>query len=50
LGLSEGAVRVAAHRLRRCYRQLLREEIALTLAKGESVDDELAELRRTLSE
>src|SRR5882724_10462749 len=32
LGMEEGAVRVAVHRLRKRYRQLLRDEIANTLA------------------
>ena len=32
MGLSEGAVKVAAHRLRQRYRELLREEIANTVA------------------
>ena len=44
LGLSEGAVKVAVHRLRRRYRDLLLEEIAATLAEGESVDEELHHL------
>jgi len=44
LGLSEGAVKVAVHRLRRRYRDLLLEEIAHTLAEGESVDEELRHL------
>ena len=30
--MSEGAVKVAAHRMRRRYRDLLREEIAQTVA------------------
>lgn len=41
LGLSEGAIKTAAHRLRRRYRDLLLDEIAQTLAEGESVDEEL---------
>jgi len=41
LGLSEPAVRVALHRLRQRYRQLLRDEIAQTVARVEDVDDEL---------
>ena len=49
LKLSEGALRVSVHRIRQRYRQLLREEIAHTLAEGEDVDSELADLRRVLS-
>lgn len=41
LGLSEPAVRVALHRLRQRYRQLLRAEIAATVDTAEDVDDEL---------
>jgi RNA polymerase sigma-70 factor (ECF subfamily) len=41
LGMSEGAVKVAAHRLRRRYRQLLRAEIAQTVAGPEEIDDEI---------
>ncbi len=41
LGMSEGAVKVAAHRLRRRYRALLREEIAQTVAGPDEVDDEI---------
>ncbi|HEY1120266.1 MAG TPA: sigma-70 family RNA polymerase sigma factor, partial [Haloferula sp.] len=44
LGLEEGAVRVAVHRLRKRYRQLLRQEIARTLAEPELVDEELRSL------
>ena len=43
------AVRVAVHRLRRRYRQVLREEIAHTVADESEVDDELNSLRRILS-
>lgn len=43
-GTTEGAVKVAAHRLRARYRELLRAEVAQTLADGESVDDELRAL------
>ena len=49
LKLSEGAVRVAVHRLRQRYRHLLREEIAHTLSDGEDIASELADLRRVLS-
>jgi RNA polymerase sigma-70 factor (ECF subfamily) len=44
LGLSEGAVKVAAHRLRQQYRDLLREEIARTVGAPEQVDEEIREL------
>jgi RNA polymerase sigma-70 factor (ECF subfamily) len=44
LGLSEGAVKVAAHRLRHRYRELLREEIANTVAGPEGVEEELRQL------
>jgi RNA polymerase sigma-70 factor (ECF subfamily) len=40
-GLSEGAARVAVHRLRRRYRELFREEIARTVADPAEVDAEL---------
>lgn len=49
LGLSEPAVRVAVHRLRKRYRQFLRDEIAQTVARPEDVEDELRELRLALS-
>ena len=38
---SEGAARVAVHRLRKRYRVVIREEIAQTVANKEDVDDEL---------
>lgn len=44
LGLNEGAVRVAVHRLRRRYRELLRNEIAQTLADPAQVREELQAL------
>ncbi len=49
LGLSEEAVRVAAHRLRKRYRAALHEEIAQTLDDPSQVADELRELRRSLA-
>ena len=48
--MSEAALRVAVHRLRKRYRELFREEIANTLATGESVDEELRHLLAVLSE
>jgi RNA polymerase sigma-70 factor (ECF subfamily) len=44
LHLTEGAVRVAVHRLRRRYRELLREEIAQTLSDPAQADEELQAL------
>jgi len=44
LGMDEGAVRVAVHRLRKRYRELLREEIAQTLTDSMEVDEELRAL------
>lgn len=44
LGMEEGAVRVAVHRLRKRYRQLLRDEIANTLSDPAMVDEELRAL------
>lgn len=44
LGMDETAVRVAVHRLRKRYRQLLRDEIAHTLADPAMVDDEMQAL------
>lgn len=44
LGMEEGAVRVAVHRLRKRYRQLLRQEIAHTLSDPALVDEELRAL------
>ncbi len=41
LGMTEGAVKVAIHRLRQKYREALRGEIAQTLTAQEDVDDEL---------
>ncbi len=41
LNLSEGALKVAVHRLRQRYRELLRAEVAQTVACPDEVDDEL---------
>ena len=43
LGMSEAAVKVAVHRLRRRYRELLKEEIARTIVEPDTVEDELRE-------
>ncbi len=44
LGISEGAARVAVHRLRKRYRELVRLQVAATVATEEEVDDELRHL------
>lgn len=48
LGITEAAVKVAVHRLRRRYRALLREEIAHTVGEPSDVKDELDALLRAL--
>jgi RNA polymerase sigma factor (sigma-70 family) len=44
LGMSEGAVKVAVHRLRKRFRDLVREEIAQTVSSPEQIEDELRHL------
>jgi len=44
LGMTEGAVKVTVHRLRRRLRDLLREEVAHTVVAGEEIDEELRHL------
>lgn len=48
LRISEGAVRVAVHRLRRRYGELLRAEIAQTVADPGEVEAEVAHLFEVL--
>jgi DNA-directed RNA polymerase specialized sigma24 family protein len=47
--LTEGALRVAVHRLRQRYRQLLRDEISQTLNDPAQVADELQSLQAALA-
>jgi RNA polymerase sigma-70 factor (ECF subfamily) len=49
LGLSEGAVKVAVHRLRERYREALHEEIARTVHDSESVEEEIRALFAALA-
>ena len=49
LEMTHGAVKTAAHRLRRRYRELLREEIAETVGSPEEVEDEIRSLFEALS-
>jgi len=49
LGMSEVALKVAVHRLRRRYGDLVREEIAQTVASPEEIKDELSYLLSVIS-
>lgn len=49
VGLSQGAARLASHRLRARYRAILREEIGRTLADPADVDQEVRDLFVALS-
>ena len=48
-GLKEGTVKVAVHRLRRRYGELLRAQIAETVDDPEAVEDELRHLIAVLA-
>lgn len=50
LGMTEGAARVAVHRLRRRFREVFREEIAHTVADVMEIDDEVRHLLTILSD
>jgi RNA polymerase sigma-70 factor (ECF subfamily) len=41
LGTTEGSVKVAVHRLRRRFREILRDEVLQTVAEAEEVDEEI---------
>ncbi len=47
--MSKGAVKVAVHRLRRRYREVLRALIAETVAEPSAVDDEIRHLLAALA-
>jgi RNA polymerase sigma-70 factor (ECF subfamily) len=47
-GMAEGAVKVAAHRMRQRYRELLRAEVGRTVATSAEVDQELRYLAGVL--
>jgi RNA polymerase sigma-70 factor (ECF subfamily) len=49
LGMTEGGVKVAVHRLRTRYRERLRAEIADTVASPEDVDEEIRDLLAALT-
>jgi len=50
LGMSEGAVKVAVHRLRRRFGRALRDEVAETVADPDQIDSELHHLLTVLQE
>jgi RNA polymerase sigma-70 factor (ECF subfamily) len=49
LGMSEGAIKVAVHRLRQRFREAVRSEIAQTVATPDEVDEELRCLMTALN-
>jgi transposase-like protein len=49
MGTSEGALKVAIHRLRKRYRELFRQEIAETVADAAEVESELRYLAAALT-
>jgi RNA polymerase sigma factor (sigma-70 family) len=49
LGMTQGAIRVAVHRLREQYRERLRAEVAHTVSDPNEVDDELRYLIQVIS-
>ena len=49
LGMTEAAIKVAVHRLRQRYRELLRKEIAETVSNPDEVEDELRYLFAALA-
>jgi RNA polymerase sigma-70 factor (ECF subfamily) len=49
LAMTEGSVKVSVYRLRQRYRQLLRDEIANTVAKPEEVEEEMRHLFAVLA-
>jgi len=50
LNMTVVAVKVTVHRLRHRYRNLLREEIAHTVADSAEIDDEIRHLIRVMSD
>ena len=49
LGLSEGAIKVAIHRLRKRFREHIKSVIADTLGPNDAIDEELRYLVEVLS-
>ena len=49
VGMSGGAFRVAVHRARKRFKDLVREEVRLTVGRSDAVDREVAELVRIIA-
>lgn len=49
LEMTEGAIKVAVHRMRNRYREILREEIAQTVSRPSDVDEEIRALFATFA-
>jgi RNA polymerase sigma factor (sigma-70 family) len=49
LNMTEGAVKVTVHRLRRRYREVLRDEIAQTVSTAEQIEEEIQDLCAALA-
>jgi RNA polymerase sigma-70 factor (ECF subfamily) len=49
LSMTEGSVRVAVHRLRKRYRNFLRDEVAQTVSDGDQIDEEIGHLFSALA-
>ena len=50
LGMSDAGVKVTVHRLRRKFRETLRDEISHTVAGPEELEEELQELQRAIGQ
>jgi len=49
LGITEGALKVTVHRLRRRFGELVRAQIAQTVDNPDEIDDEIRELFASLN-
>ena len=50
LGMETGALKVALHRLRRRFGELLRKEVAYTVSRPEDVEEEIRHLLAVLAQ
>jgi RNA polymerase sigma-70 factor (ECF subfamily) len=49
LGMTDGAIKVAIHRIRSRFRELLRADVAKTVSAPHEIDDELRHLMQVLA-